>query len=85
MLHLALLHGAMDWLAFFYHFGNFLVIFRPILIIGEFLITPYSNIFWLVQRRGLQGAKKVLAPPIMQNMAYFLSFHAKVMQKNHLT
>ena len=47
----------------------------------EVNITWQTSIFLMK----VQGAKKVLAPPIMQNMAYFLSFHAKVMQKNHLT
>ena len=31
--------------AVFCHFGNFLAIFWPILILGQFVIAPYSNIF----------------------------------------
>ena len=31
----------------------------------------------------LQGVKKIMVTPIIQNMAYFLLFHAKVMKKSH--
>ena len=37
------------WL-FLAFFGTFLAIVWPILILGQFVITPYSNIFCLVQR-----------------------------------
>ena len=31
----------------------------------------------------IQGVKKIMVTPIIQNMAYFLSFHAEVMKKSH--
>ena len=34
-------------------------------------------------RSDVQGVTKRMATPIIQNMAYFLSFHAKVMKKSH--
>ena len=37
-----------DWR--FLPFWHFLATFWPILILGQFVISPYSNIFWLVQR-----------------------------------
>ena len=55
-LRRALLHGALEVLPFFCHFGDFLPIWRfwqlfgnffwLILILGQFVITPYCNIFW---------------------------------------
>ena len=36
------------WL-FLAFFGSFWRIFLPICILGQFVITPYSNIFWSVQ------------------------------------
>ena len=32
----------------------------------------------------LQGDKKIMDPPIIQNMAYFKSFYTKVVQKFHI-
>ena len=44
-----------------------------------------SKVRFFLKNECLQGVKKIMVTPIIQNMAYFLSFHAKVMQKNHLT
>ena len=44
-LRRASLYGAVDRLAFFAILAIFWRFFWPILILGQFVITPYSNIF----------------------------------------
>ena len=58
--------------AFFYFFDDFYGQERKSYIelpLGSFIKDP------------VQGVTKRMATPIIQNMAYFLSFHAKVMKK----
>ena len=75
--HTKIFHGS--WICFdiWNNIGRTAMAWRSISIF-RYLHTILKNLIHI------QGADKVLDPPIIQNMAYFWSFYANGMTKSHI-